>query len=267
MTGLGPAGQADRSTKVIVKSSSQAVALARQQMADSIWFRDWPQVDIDQILMTSRFREHQKSELIYRDGDADELIFVLSGAVWTCMKSDRRPIRFGIVHAAALIGLSRLVTHHHLDDPCYEFLAAEDTLVMVIPARALVAQLDARPLLWRAMTEAAVLYQRHCIKLALVFYSGPVKERLISALYQFGLSGSLGAGKLPQQELAIPQEELATIVQSSRQHVNRALHELAAEGILKLGYKRIEIVDAQALERLAVARLIDMATPTPDHHD
>lgn len=241
--------------------------LARPKMADSIWFRDWPSADVDQLLVACSFRQHPKSEMIYRDGEADELVFVLAGSVWTCMKSDRRSVRFGMVHASTLIGLSRLLTRHHVDDPCYEFFAAEDTTVMVIPARTLVGYLDSRPLLWRAMTEAAVLYQRHCIKLALVFYAGPVKERLISALYQFGLSGSLHAGRLPQQELAIPQEELASLIQSSRQHVNRALRELESEGIVKLGYKRIEIVDAPALERLAVARLIDMASPTREKND
>lgn len=241
--------------------------LARLKMSDSIWFRDWPATDVDQILSLSRFRQHHKSEMIYRDGDADELIFMLTGSAWTCMKSDHKSVRFGMVYGATLIGLSRLLTERFVDDPCYEFLAAEETLVMAIPARTLVGYLDARPQLWRAMTEAAVLYQRHCIKLALVFYSGPVKDRLISALYQFGLSASLNAGQQPQQELAIPQEELATLIQSSRQHVNRALRELESDNIVKLGYKRIEIVDAPALERLAVARLIGMATPTREKND
>ncbi len=45
------------------------------------------------------------------------------------------------------------------------------------------------------------------------------------------------------------------MTQSSRQHVNRALRELEQEGILTLGYKKIEIKDPSELERLALARM------------
>ena len=248
---------ADPPTPDTVTPTAHALQQARHLLSQSQWFRDWPAADLEHILSGSSFREHAKSTLVYRDGSTDELVFLLSGAVWTCLRNERKTVKFGMLYPGALIGLSRLLHQRLPDEPCYEFHAAEPTRLLALPASTLAAHLDHRPQLWRAMAEATIRYQRHCIRLALVFYAGPVKDRLISALYQFGLSAAADAGRAPQQEVAIPQEELATLIQSSRQHVNRALRELESEGLVKLGYKRIEIVDVQALEHRAEARILD----------
>jgi CRP-like cAMP-binding protein len=49
----------------------------------------------------------------------------------------------------------------------------------------------------------------------------------------------------------VRQEQLATMLSVSRQTVNQALKELEAKGLVRLAYGKVEIVDLEALRRLA----------------
>lgn len=236
-----------------------AVPLARQKIDSSFWFSGWTALEIDEVLAQSTLRRCAKSELVYRDGAANELILILSGSIWTCLRNDSEVIKFGIAYPATLIGLSRILNISFHDEPRYEFYTTEESEVLAIPAPAYLSRLESRPALWRSTAQAAILYQRHCIKLALVLYTGPTRDRLVSAIYQFGLSTTMKSSKSPGFHLAIPQEELAVLIQSSRQHVNRALRELECEGLIKVGYRRIEIIDAREIEQRALARFSDKA--------
>jgi CRP/FNR family transcriptional regulator, cyclic AMP receptor protein len=233
---------------------SEALPLIRNRLRRSAWFSGWPLKTIDALLKGCTIRRCAKSGLVYSDSATDELVLLLSGAVWTGLRSDADILKFGIAYPATLIGLSRVVDLAFHDEPQYEFYAFEDTEALVIPARLFLDQLNADPSLWRSIAQAAIIYQRHCIKLALVLYTGSTKDRLISAIYQFGLSVARHESRQPESSLRLPQEELAILIQSSRQHVNRALRELESDGLIAIGYRRITIVDPLELERRALSR-------------
>ncbi|MDD0809281.1 Crp/Fnr family transcriptional regulator [Curvibacter sp. RS43] len=229
---------------------------ARDLIGKSKWFSAWSSADIDDFFAKSELRSYKKHDLLYRDYQATELIFLVEGSAWACLQSDQGIVRFGLVRPSIVVGLSQLLGETFSDEPCYEFYLAEDSLALAIPTSALKERLLARPVLWQSVAKAAILYQRHCIKLALLLYAGPTKERLVSALFQFGASVAMRSNSLSTRGVDISQEDLAILIQASRQHVNRALKELEAEGVIALGYKRIEIVNSTELERLALARLM-----------
>lgn len=226
----------------------------RKRIESSVWFKGWTIFEIEALMSKCTFRRCIKSELVYHDGMSQELVLILSGSVWTCLRNDQKVSKFGIAYPSTLIGLSRLLGQVFFDEPRYEFYASEDVEVLVIPTPALLHHLERRPDLWRYTAQAAILYQRHCVKLALVLSSGSTKDRVISAIYQFGFAAAIHASRLPHHELLIPQDELAVLIQSSRQHVNRALRELEEEGLVKIGYRRITVIDALEIERRALAR-------------
>lgn len=228
----------------------------------SAWFQDWTDADIANIFACSKINHYKKDELVYSDRQTEELCFVVTGAIWCCLRSEDNATKFGIAFPATLIGLSRLIGTAFHDEPCYEFYAKDESLAVTIPAHAYSSQLAMKPHLWRTTAHAAILYQRHCIKLSLVLYTGSVKNRIISATYQFGMSASLHKRNPPLHEFKISQDELGVLVQSSRQHVNRALQELESEGLIEVNYKRIKILNPDELERLAVSRI--MQSPLPD---
>ncbi|MGC3441032.1 helix-turn-helix domain-containing protein [Enterococcus faecalis] len=53
--------------------------------------------------------------------------------------------------------------------------------------------------------------------------------------------------------MQLPQEDLAAMLSLSRQTTNALLKELQTQGIVRLGYGEIEILDAQRLREAAHA--------------
>jgi len=242
-----------------MKPRSNGRLIARKLMETTQWFEAWEVMEIDTLFRRCELREYDKQETLYRDGDEREILLVVTGSVWTCLRQDTTQVKFGMLFAGALIGLGQLVRRSVTDEPCYEFVAAENTLALAIPQTALVAVLNARPPLWRGIAESAILYQRHCLKTALLLYTGSTRERLISALYQFGVSRSIVPARPPNNQVALSQNELSLLVQSSRPHVNKALRELEAEGLIRLSYKRILVIQPDILTTLAAQRLTTLA--------
>lgn len=223
-------------------------------LGTAVWFNNWEASDLDSLFSQSQLREYAKSEMVYQDYQREELLFLVTGSVWCSMQNESGTARFGMIYPCHLIGLGQLMRPTLDDAPCYVFHAAEPTMALAIPTVAIQAILNGKPLLWRSLAQASILYQRHCIKLALLLYGGSTKERLISALYQFGVSRRHPmTGTLPL-EISLSQEELAVLIQSSRPHVNRALRELEDERLISLKYKRIEIQDPMQLQTLALMR-------------
>ena len=54
----------------------------------------------------------------------------------------------------------------------------------------------------------------------------------------------------------MPQEALADMLATTRQRLNRALKAMEADGILRLAYRRIVVLDIEALRRSADATLL-----------
>lgn len=80
---------------------------------------------------------------------------------------------------------------------------------------------------------------------------------LISAIHQFGLSVARREPGQPGPSLRMPQDELAILIQWSRQQVNRAWRGLKNDGLFAFGCRRKTLVDRSGLERQALSRFSD----------
>lgn len=232
--------------------------LARGVVSASEWFKNWSNFDIDEIFTKSELREYAKDDLVYRDFEHPEMILIVTGSVWACLINGRTVAKFGLMYPSSLVGVAQMLTATNItkaEEVFYEYKAAEDSLALAIPTVVFMSRLEQKPLLWRATAEAVINYQRSSLKINLLLNSGPIKNRLILAVYQLAASGRLGQGILRKTELSISQEELALLIQSTRPYVNRALRELASEGLIRLGYKHLEVIDFGALEQI-VARSV-----------
>jgi len=229
--------------------------IARNVLGESPWLSKWNSSDIDLVFRKSELHDYKKGDLVCQDFASPAMYFLASGSVWACLRNESGSVKFGIVTKSTLLGLSQLLGNSFQHEAFFEFYAAEDTTALIIPTKVFMERLEAKPNLWRSVTEASIFYQRQCIRLALLLNIGSIKDRLISAIYQYGLSKLLKPPRTPMSLVSVSQEDLADLTQSSRQHVNRALRELEADGLLSLGYKRIDILDPIALENLALARL------------
>lgn len=132
----------------------------------------------------------------------------------------------------------------------HEARAEVDSRVLHVPQAAIVAWLDRRPEHWRWFGVLAAEKLRHAFdaleEAALLSPLGRVARRLVAMADGFG-----AVAVPPQRTLSLAQEQLASMLSLSRQTVNGLLQELAGIGAIRLVRGGIELVDVDALRRVA----------------
>jgi len=228
--------------------------LVRKLIDNSPWLASWDASDVNEIFDKGELREYEKAELVYKDYETPEILFIATGSIWICLRNTHGIAKFGMMFPTSMIGVSQLLRNALSDSPCYEFYAVEKCVVFAVPTKIFLDRLANKPLLWRTVAEASIFFQRKCMRLALLLYVGTTKERLSTALHHYGQPKGTKSQPSQTRIVSISQEDLAILIQSSRQHVNRALKELESEGLIVLGYKKIEIIKPDELEHVALSR-------------
>ncbi|MVW74036.1 Crp/Fnr family transcriptional regulator [Pseudomonas xionganensis] len=120
--------------------------------------------------------------------------------------------------------------------------------LLLVPQVSLLALLDAQPRYWRDI--ALLMSQK--LRLAFIALEEmsllPAAPRLARRLLL--MAENYGEGE-PRRVLHLAQEQLALMLALSRQTTNQILKELEAQGILRLTYGEIEILDLGRLRQAA----------------
>ena len=118
-----------------------------------------------------------------------------------------------------------------------------------MPQQALLNLLDETPRYWRDLA----LLMSHKLRLSFIGLEQlslmPASARLAHRLLM--MVEGYGDTEHSKRVLQLPQEDLAAMLSLSRQTTNGLLKELQAQGIVRLGYGEIEILDAQRLRQAA----------------
>ncbi len=211
------------------------------------WFSHLPQPLQDELLDHAQVRRLQSGERLFHRGDQPcGLYGVVEGAM-----------RVG---AVSVNGKEALLT---LVEPPYWFgeislfdgqprthdAFAEGTTVLLHVAQgALSAMLQRQPAYWRDF--ALLMSQK--LRLAFIALEQisllPATPRLAQRLLM--IADNYGEGD-PRRVLHLAQEQLALMLAISRQTTNQILKELQAQGIVRLTYGEIEIVDVERLRGVA----------------
>ncbi|WP_044870921.1 Crp/Fnr family transcriptional regulator [Pseudomonas sp. LFM046] len=212
------------------------------------WFSQLPAALQDELLAIAQLRRLEPGQRLFRRGDPPcGLYAVLEGAM-----------RIGYVSESGKEALLMLV------EPPYWFgeialfdgqarthdaFAEGPVTLLNLPQAALLALLARQPGYWR---DLALLMSQ---KLRLAFISLeemsllPAPQRLARRLLMIaegygGLSGR-------RRSIQLAQEQLASMLSVSRQTTNQILKDLEAQGVLRLTYGEIEILDIELLQRAA----------------
>lgn len=131
----------------------------------------------------------------------------------------------------------------------YGYTAQAGAVVVCLPCAALLAVLDATPLLWRDIARAGLLRQRDSVAQLQAQALGSLRQRVAATL--MSLARDTGTPLRDGQHLPmkLSQADLATMLGVSRQTLNKTLRQLAEEGIASLSYRRVTFLDAAGLER------------------
>ncbi|KAF1028539.1 MAG: Transcriptional regulator SdrP [Pseudomonas sp.] len=218
------------------------------RLATGHWYSHLPAPFQHSLLAEGRLRHLAAGQTLFKRGDPPcGLYAVLEGSLRISTVNEQGkeavlslvelPYWFGEI--CLFDGLPR--TH--------DAIASGPCTLLQVPHAAMLKILDETPPYWR---DLALLMSQ---KLRLSFINMeqmslmPPAMRLAHRL----LMMTEGYGEIEQarRTLQLPQEDLAAMLNLSRQTTNGLLKDLQAQGVVRLGYGEIEILDVQQLRALA----------------
>jgi CRP-like cAMP-binding protein len=211
------------------------------------WFSALPAALQDALLAAARVQRLDAGQRLFRRGDPPSGLYaVVEGAM-----------RIGAVSEQGKEALLTLV------EPPYWFgeislfdgqprthdaFAEGACTLLLVPQAALLALLERQPQYWRDFA----LLMSHKLRLAFVALEQmsllPAAPRLARRLLL--IAENYGEGE-PRRVIHLAQEQLALMLAISRQTTNQILKELQAQGIVRLSYGEIEILDFARLRQAA----------------
>lgn len=211
------------------------------------WFSALPAALQEALLQAAQVQRLDAGQALFRRGDRPSGLYaVVEGAM-----------RIGAVSASGKEALLTLV------EPPYWFgeislfdgqprthdaFAEGPCTLLQVPQASLLALLERQPQYWRDF--ALLMSQK--LRLAFIALEEmsllPAAPRLARRLLL--MAENYGEGE-PRRLLQLPQEQLALMLAISRQTTNQILQELQAQGIVRLTYGEIEILDLAGLRAAA----------------
>ncbi|WP_418122818.1 Crp/Fnr family transcriptional regulator [Variovorax sp. 160MFSha2.1] len=198
-------------------------------------------------------RYSRRTQVLAHDRHRRELLVVVSGCLEiSSMSANGRKYVNALLGPGQVAPLVRLLEDVPL---AYDYHAHEDSVIVHLPSDAVIAVLDAEPVLWRDVAKLGLQRQRLSIVLLqnqmLNSIHGRVAATLMSLVHFYGGQGPGTAEDAEGPLVRLSQNDLAAMLGLSRQTINKELGRLVEEGAIDMRYKRIRIVDADRLARIA----------------
>lgn len=220
----------------------------RDQLLGGHWFGALPPALQDALLHAAVLRRLDAGQRLFRRGDPPcGLYAVAAGA-----------IRIGAVGKSGKEALLTLVEPPHwfgeislfdVQPRTHDAFAEGPTRLLQVPQAALLALLEREPRYWRDF--ALLMSQK--LRLAFIALEEmsllPAAPRLARRLLL--IAEGYGEVSGPRRVIQLAQEQLALMLSLSRQTTNQILKELEAQGLLRLTYGEIEILDLERLRQAA----------------
>src|SRR5262245_14176638 len=222
----------------------------RADLARSVHFRDLADADLQRLAALSRLRTLRGGETAARAGRRQtELLIVLEGCLRvSSVTPEGKEFVYALLGPGGFYGLGAVIRGVAATT---DVRAVRPTALAVIDGAALLALLDERPRLWRHV--AGLLHKRMILALTLMrdITVAPLGQRVARKLLEQALTGGddiLGSAPLA---LHLTQSELGRMLGVSRSQVSGELRRLENEGLVKLGYRDITLINLARLREVA----------------
>ena len=211
------------------------------------WFSALPAALQDALLEMAQVQRLDAGQRLFRRGDPPSGLYaVVDGAM-----------RIGAVSASGKEALLTLIEAPYWfgevslfdgQPRTHDAFAEGASTLLLVPQAALLALLERQPQYWRDF--ALLMSQK--LRLAFIALEQmsllPAAPRLARRLLM--IAENYGEGE-PRRVIHLAQEQLALMLAISRQTTNQILKELQAQGIVRLTYGEIEILDLDRLRQAA----------------
>lgn len=211
------------------------------------WFGALPDAMQTQLLDAAALRTARAGERVIARGDEPSGLYaVIDGALRVTGRSEAgREVLHMVVEPPSWCGELSVIDGLPRTQDVTADVASE---LLHVPQRALDAMLAAEPRYWQHLA----ILMAHKLRLAMLALEDvaqvPPRVRLARRLAL--LIEGYGDHTHHHRTVELRQDQLAMMLNVSRQTANQLLKELEALGLIKLAYGEIEIVDAPALRTL-----------------
>jgi len=223
----------------------------RSALLSDDWYRSCPPPLQDALIVHARERRLQPGEYLFMRGTDDgDLYCVLAGSL--CVQSvdaeGEMPVLVVLepYHWFGELSLIDRTPRSH------DAVAETEVTVLRVPCAALESWLAANPAHWRDIARLAAGKLRIAFHLMDEELRRPLLERVARRLWLVAHGWGYRTNE-PRRRIRLSQDQLARMLGTTRTGVNKALRELERQGLMRLHYGEIELLDLVALRQGATA--------------
>lgn len=224
-------------------------ALIRQGLAITESFEGWSAAAIDSLLPAARLGRHKRGDDVMdeRVGEAQVVVLLAGHFLGTRIYPDGVRVPIFIFNPGYVAGIQPpLETEKHV---LYVYEAHDDVVAIHLPLSAVVDVLDAQPVLWKSMARGVIKHHRAITTTLLDQQTGSMRQRLAATLGRlartYGVDNETGSLRL-----RISQDDLAALLQVSRQSINREMRALEELDLISAEYGSVVIRQLEALRQM-----------------
>lgn len=218
----------------------------REALRAGRWFRGLPEAFQDALLDAAQTRKLDKGEWLFARGDPPTGLYALfSGTIRVVATAPSgKQVLITLIEPPMWFGE---ISVFDGQPRTHDAIAEEASVVLCVPQAPLDAILEREPRLWRDLGLLAATKLRLTFAVmednAVLPLSMRLARRLVMTAERYGEWEGQSS-----RVLDLRQEQLATMLSTSRQSTNQVLKELEAQGLVRISYGQIEILDLDGLK-------------------
>ncbi|MCX5466997.1 Crp/Fnr family transcriptional regulator [Acinetobacter nematophilus] len=215
----------------------------------NIWYAQLPAIFQQFIQQHSDCRTFERDQAIFRSGDLFNGIYaVLDGRVRLgYIDIEGNESVAAIAEPIMWFGEISLVDQQPRS---HDAIAVEKCVTLHIPSLVIQSFLDEQPQCWFHIAQLTSQKLRFAFLELISIQTQHIQQRLAQRL-MFILNGYGNHAQIEKNTIHLSQDQLALMLKCSRQTINQELHSLEQQGILKIAFKKIEILNIKQLHTIA----------------
>ncbi|KAA8731263.1 Crp/Fnr family transcriptional regulator [Acinetobacter qingfengensis] len=231
------------------KITNNYYQLAIEQLAEYKFFQLCTEEQKQNICHNLKIQHYPAEHYIYTaDQTCNEVTFILNGIIRTAWTSpEGKHYIYKFLPAGILTNIVPIITHQCFG---HDHISHEPTTVAIIPGDIFVNILQCNPKVLYAVFELICNRSHHQYHDCYYQTTQPLQIQLARQLLYLIEYFSIQFESNIKIRIKLSQENLAELLNTSRKNINRELAILTQEGIVKVRYHQIYILDFQKLKNL-----------------
>ena len=219
------------------------------ELSNNVWFSKLPLQFQDYIQTHSTIRSFDKDQTIFYSGDAFNGIYaVLEGSVYLgYVNIQGKQAVSAIVEPIMWFGEISLVDQQPRS---HDAIALQKTMILYLSAQHIQNLIQTHPEFWFHIAQLTSQKLRYAFMELMAIQTQSLGQRLAQRLLII-LNGYGNHLNIEHWDIHLSQEQLAHMMMCSRQTINQELQQLEKLGVLKIAFKKIQILDVSALEKIS----------------